>query len=184
MPPTKRAGLAPGTIRLLNSTNPDSNAWARFERSEISADEFCLVFDAEAATLGYAVDGAEVLASLGGIVRPAMVEALRRITAVHRTALLTNNIVSAGPRSDEMAAIMALFDVVVESSKVGMRKPEPGFYLHACAELGVEPADCVFLDDLGINLKPAKALGMQTIKVIDPDDALAELEQIVGFALH
>ena len=79
---------------------------------------------------------------------------------------------------------MSLFDVVLESSKIGVRKPEPRIYELACEALEVEPADCVFLDDLGINLKPARAMGMTTIKVVEPGDALAELEQVVGFPLR
>ncbi|MDH5236703.1 MAG: HAD family phosphatase, partial [Acidimicrobiia bacterium] len=121
-----------------------------------------------------------------GDVRPAMVEALRRIRGRLPLALLTNNMVSAGPDADhvsELTEIMALFDVVVESSKVGVRKPEVQFYEIACRQLGVAPPDCVFLDDLGVNLKPARAMGMTTIKVVDPTDALRQLEQVVGFPL-
>ena len=75
------------------------------------------------------------------------------------------------------------FDVVVESSKIGVRKPEPTFYATACELLGVEPSECVFLDDLGINLKPAKAMGMTTIKVGEPGPAIAELAQVLGISL-
>ena len=78
---------------------------------------------------------------------------------------------------------MARFDLVLESSKVGVRKPEPGFYTLACERLGVEPAECVFLDDLGINLKPARQLGMTTIKVDDPAVALAELSTTLALDL-
>ena len=77
-----------------------------------------------------------------------------------------------------------LFDVVVESSKAGCRKPDPRFYEIACEELGIEPSQAVFLDDLGINLKPARAMGMTTIKVTDPGEALRELEAVVGMVLR
>ncbi len=175
-------GIPEGTIRRLNATNADTNAWALFERSEIDRDGFCTRFEAEATDAGYTLSGARVLDALYGELRPAMVEALRRVRARYRTACLTNNVV--GAVRPELADVMALFDVVVESSKVGVRKPEPRFYELACEQLGLEPAQCVFLDDLGVNLKPARAMGMTTIKVVDPDIALAELEAVVGMDLQ
>ena len=72
---------------------------------------------------------------------------------------------------------------MLESSKVGVRKPEPAIYEMACERLGISPHEAVYLDDLGINLKPAKAMGMATIKVADPDVAIAELEQLTGLSL-
>ncbi|MDP6975987.1 MAG: HAD-IA family hydrolase [Acidimicrobiales bacterium] len=179
------AGLPPDTIRRLNSTNPDDNAWARMERREVDEAGFCELFEAEAATLGLVVDARRVLAGLRGELRPAMVEALRRCSERLRTALLTNNVAPMAESAEAGAAsgVVDLFDVVVESSVVGCRKPELRFYEIACEELGVEPAACVFLDDLGINLKPARAMGMTTVKVVDPDAAIAELEAVVGFPL-
>lgn len=189
-------GLPLDTIRRINSTNPDTNAWARFERGELSPSAFVEVFEIEARELGFEVDGSRVVASLRGVIRPAMVEALRRCSANFKTAMLTNNFAPPGDESgteamvlsdgdgNSLAEIHALFDEIVESSVVGVRKPEPRFYEIACERLGVEPAECVFLDDLGINLKPARAMGMQTIKVVDPDVALDELEAIVGIALR
>ncbi len=182
----RRAGLPADTIRRINATNPDTNAWARFERSELDVDGFRAAFEFEARALGHEVDAAEVLAALRGALRPAMVEALRRCGAVHRTALLTNNIRSTGSERrgpSAMDEVLGLFDAVVESSEVGMRKPEEGFYRLACELLEVEPSECVFLDDLGVNLKPARAMGMATIKVGDPDAAIRELEELLGFAL-
>lgn len=177
-------GLEPGFIRRLNATNPDTNAWARLERSEVSPQEFAELFEAEARRAGGRVDPAAVLAALRGQLRPAMVEAVRRCHEKLRTALLTNNFLaedsSDGLLYDE---VRHLFDVVVESSKVGFRKPDLRFYETALDELGVEPSAAVFLDDLGINLKPARAMGMRTIKVADPAAALADLEAAVGFAL-
>jgi putative hydrolase of the HAD superfamily len=180
-------GLPPGFLRSVNATDPDTNAWARLERSEVTVDEFSALFAAESRALGHEVPGADVLALLGGRLRPAMVEAVRRCGERLVTGLLTNNFVLAGDHVDretEMGAVLALFDGIVESSKVGVRKPDPRFYELACEQLDVKPADCVFLDDLGINLKPARALGMATIKVVDPDVAIAELEQVVGFPLR
>jgi len=184
-------GLPEGFIRALNATNPDHNAWARMERSEIGIPEFCELFEAEARAAGGALDGAAVLAGLRGCLRPAMVEAVRRCREHLRTACLTNNFVApddAHPEGrmdpESYEGVMQLFDVVVESSKAGCRKPDPRFYEIACEELGIEPHQAVFLDDLGINLKPARAMGMATIKVVDPDVAIAELEQVVGFPLR
>jgi putative hydrolase of the HAD superfamily len=185
-------GLPRDHIRTVNATNPDANAWARLERSDISPAEFDVEFALESAALGHEVRGADVLALLSGEVRPAMVEALRRVKAAgYRTACLTNNVVSDEPRAsdlrderrDQVATVMALFDEVVESSKVGVRKPEPRYYEIACGLLGVTPDQCVFLDDLGINLKPAAAMGMRTIKVVDPADALAQLSEILSLPL-
>jgi putative hydrolase of the HAD superfamily len=79
---------------------------------------------------------------------------------------------------------MERFDAVVESSKVGVRKPEPRFYEIACELLAVRPDECVFLDDLGINLKPAAAMGMRTIKVTTADKAIDELETILAISLR
>jgi putative hydrolase of the HAD superfamily len=104
------------------------------------------------------------------------------------TACLTNNVVSTSPtptdRQREVSAIMAKFHHVVESSKVGCRKPEPRFYEIACELLDVSPLECVFLDDLGINLKPAAAMGMRTIKVVDSFDALDELSAHLSLTLR
>lgn len=177
-------GLDPGFIRRLNATDPDRNAWARFERSEVSIAEFAALFEAEAAAAGASVDAMAVMAMLRGQIRPAMVEAVRRCHERVKTGLLTNNFVapdrSMAPAYEE---VLHHFDVVVESSKVGCRKPDPRFYRMACDQLGIEPAEAVFLDDLGVNLKPARAMGMRTIKVEDPDRALAELEAVVGFGM-
>lgn len=182
-------GLERDTVRRINATNPDVNAWARFERGELNPAGFVTVFEEEAAALGFKVDAQRVLDSLKGHVRPEMVEALRRVGERMKTAMLTNNFrdpassrSSHDPQS-ELGAIFDMFDEVVESSVVGVRKPEPRFYEIACERLGVRPAECVFLDDLGINLKPAKAMGMTTIKVVDPFVALDELEAVVGFPL-
>jgi putative hydrolase of the HAD superfamily len=189
--------LPVGLIRTLNSTNPDTNAWARFERSDTTFDAFCDEFEAEARTLGHAVDGRAIMALLHGEIRPQMVEAVRRCKAAGLlVACLTNNVRAAPTAVDgefsesnqpgraDVRAAMALFDHVTESSLAGIRKPEPRFYELACEALAIEPDEAVFLDDLGINLKPAAAMGMRTIKVGDPDVALAALESIIGVTLR
>jgi putative hydrolase of the HAD superfamily len=167
-------------IRRVNSTNPHTNAWALLERNDISPQEFDQLFATESEALGHRVPGADVLALLSGEIRPRMVQALDTVKAAgFKIACLTNNVVSteepATERQAQVRTIMHKFDHVVESSKVGCRKPEPRFYEIACELLNVSPNECVFLDDLGINLKPAAAMGMRTIKVVNPDDALAEL---------
>ena len=181
-------GLPLDLIRRVNSTNPHSNAWALLERNDISPQEFDSLFATESEALGHRVPGADVLALLSGDVRPRMVQALDTVKAAgFKIACLTNNVVSteepATERQAEVRTIMHKFDHVVESSKVGCRKPEPRFYEIACELLQMSPTECVFLDDLGINLKPAAAMGMRTIKVVNPDDALAELSGHLDLAL-
>jgi len=181
-------GLPLDLIRRVNSTNPHSNAWALLERNDIGPQEFDSLFATESEALGHRVPGADVLALLSGDVRPRMVQALDIVKAAgFKIACLTNNVVSteepATARQAEVRTIMHKFDHVVESSKVGCRKPEPRFYEIACELLQVSPTECVFLDDLGINLKPAAAMGMRTIKVVNPDDALAELSGHLDLAL-
>ena len=86
-------------------------------------------------------------------------------------------------RSIYAREIMEMFDELIESSKIGIRKPDPRIYHMMCEQLGVGPAACVFLDDLGPNLKPARALGMTTIKVESAPQAIAELEAATGMKL-
>jgi putative hydrolase of the HAD superfamily len=179
-------GLPPDFIRTLNATNPDTNAWAMFERSEVALEEFCDLFEAEAVAAGHSLVARDVMPLLSGEIRPEMVEALRRCGQRLKTACLTNNVVSFNDFPEDARAagrdeVMALFDVVIESSKVGCRKPDPRFYEIACTTLEIQPVEAVFLDDLGINLKPAREMGMTTIKVVSPDQALRELEAAVGF---
>jgi putative hydrolase of the HAD superfamily len=137
--------------------------------------------------LGHRVPGVDILALLSGSVRPEMEVALDAVIAAgYITACLTNNVVSddtGTTKRSDVAKVMAKFDHVVESSKVGVRKPEPRFYEIACELAGVEPSECVFLDDLGINLKPARAMGMLTIKVGKPGPALDDLATILGIPL-
>lgn len=180
-------GLPAGFLRRVNATNPMDNAWARFERSEVDLDGFDRAFRAESAALGHAVPGRDVIALLGGTIRPPMVRALQRLRPRLLLGLITNNVASPGAESADPAgrdAVLPLFHHVIESARVGLRKPDPCIYTRMTDALGVAPAQAVFLDDLGINLKPARALGMHTIKVDDPDVALAELEALVGFPLR
>jgi putative hydrolase of the HAD superfamily len=188
----RQHGYPENFIRRVNSTNPDDNAWAKLERSEIDLDEFDRLFDAEARALGRALPGRRVVELLAGDLRPAMVEALRRCAARFKTACLTNNVAvgegpgmaRAGGAAGAIAAVMAEFDFVLESSKVGLRKPDPRFYQRALEALDVAADEAVYLDDLGINLKPAREMGMRTIKVVDPEAAITELEELVGIPLR
>jgi putative hydrolase of the HAD superfamily len=174
-------GLPADFIRTLNATNHLDNAWARFERNEVDVDRFCDLFEAEAVAAGHQLDARGVLGCLSGDIRPEMLTAIRRLREHElKTAMLTNN-VSPMERTGEL---FDLFDVIVESSTAGIRKPDPRFYEIALGQLGIEPGEAVFLDDLGVNLKPARQMGMTTIKVTDPDDALAHLEQVVGFPVR
>jgi putative hydrolase of the HAD superfamily len=176
--------LPSGFIRTVNATNPDENAWARLERGELDVDSFGAEWATEARALGHELDGRLVLERLGGDIRPQMVAAIGACRSTYKTACLTNNFATAESAvSDEVAAVFALFDAVLESRVLGVRKPDPRFYELACAAVGVAPEESVFLDDLGVNLKPARAVGMRTIKVTDPDQALAELEAVLGHPL-
>jgi putative hydrolase of the HAD superfamily len=185
-------GLPKDFIRSLNARNGDTNAWAKMERSEVSLEGFVELFEEEARQQGHKLDGWRILQSLSGDIRPQMVEALRRCKQAFRVACITNNMKHGeGPgmarsadKAKDVAEIMMLFELVVESSKLGLRKPDPRIYRHACDLLGVQPEECVYLDDLGINLKPARTLGMRTIKVGDPDVAIDELQAMVGIPLR
>ena len=179
-------------IRTVNSTNPDINAWAKLEKNEINREEFDSLFATESKRMGYAVPGKEVLTLLKGQIRPEMVKALHAIKDKLIQGCLTNNIQSMEDQQlehDNSAVsgahqdIMELFDFVFESSKENVRKPDPNFYKLACQKGGVNPNEVIFLDDLGINLKPAKALGMKTIKVVTADKALQELQNLLDFTI-
>ncbi len=171
-------------IRRINATNPDLNAWAQLERNEISHDAFDEIFAREAEALGHSIRGRDVLGVLRGEIRPAMVEVLRRCKERLKTGCITNNVVSDAPIFASFAEVYSLFDVIIESSKVKMRKPDPAIYRLMCENLSIAPNEAVYLDDLGINLKPARALGMITIKVENEHDAIAALEAVVGFCLR
>jgi putative hydrolase of the HAD superfamily len=185
----KERGLPADIIRRTNAANHWENAWAKFERAEIDIEAFDQLFAAESAALGAEVRGRDVLPLLSGALRPEMVEALRRVKTKFKTGCITNNlpanaIGSLGGRSLYIAEVMALFDTVIESANIGLRKPDPRIYRMMVEALGVDPAACVYLDDLGVNLKPARDMGMITIKVVDAARAIDELEAATGMALR
>ncbi len=185
----RERGYPADIIRNTNAANHLENAWAKFERAEIDLDTFDRLFAEESLALGgAAVNGREVLPLLTGDLRPDMVEALRRIKSECKTGCITNNlpanaIGSQGGRSFYVAEVMALFDHVIESAKIGLRKPDPRIYQMMTEALDVSPADCVYLDDLGVNLKPAREMGMTTIKVVSASQAITELEAATGLKL-
>jgi len=177
-------------IRGINAKNPETNAWALFESSRISLEEFDRKFEEETRAAGYPVSGTKVLELLSGAIRPKMARALKICKQHFTIGCITNNMRSMeGPaitETDEKAAriqaIMEMFDVVVESSKEGIRKPDPEIYRIALSRMAVPAEQTVFLDDLGINLKPARVLGMKTIKVLNEAQALTDLERITGLS--
>jgi len=185
-------GIPRDTIRRINAADPDSNAWALFERAEIGAAEFDALFAEEAARIGHDIRGNDVLALLSGDIRPRMVAALDAVkSAGHKIGCITNNVPAgkgAGMSTSEakaaaVAEVMTRFDHIIESSKAGIRKPDPRIYMMMCEALTVDPARCIYLDDLGINCKPAAALGMQAIKVTGEAQALADLSALTGLSL-
>lgn len=185
----RERGLPGNLIRQINGANHLENAWARFERGETDLDTFDHEFAAEAKALGYDVPGREIVPLLAGNFRPEMIEALRRIKTRFKTGCITNNVSSmqasgAGtPANLYKTEIMELFDRLIESSKTGLRKPDPKIYAMMCEALDVVPQACIYLDDLGVNLKPARAMGMTTIKVESGPQAIAELEAATGMSL-
>ena len=184
-------GIPKDFIRGINATNPTTNAWAQFESNQVSIEVFNDLFESESRAAGHPIPGIEVLALLAGDVRPEMVKALEICKKNFKIGCITNNVKSSKgsaipqtkDKQNRMLEIMSLFDEIIESSIEGVRKPEPEIYRIALDRMKVEAEACVFLDDLGINLKPARAMGMKTIKVLDSRQALTELEDYTGLRL-
>ncbi len=186
-----RAALAVGTTRAIVRASSEGGAWAALERGELTMAEFFVALDAEAAAMGHTVETRAIMATVTELsgARPEMITAIHCLRGAGlAVGALTNNWVddrgNATPAGAGHSDIASLFDSVVESARVGLRKPDPRIYALVCERLGVTPPDCVFLDDLGINLKPARAMGMTTIKVASAAQALSELAAAVGIALH
>ncbi|HTQ13052.1 MAG TPA: HAD-IA family hydrolase [Rhizomicrobium sp.] len=184
----REKGLPADLIRRINGANHLENAWARFERAELDLEGFDRAFAEEARALGHHVPGRDVIGLLAGDFRPEMIEALRRIKAKFKTGCITNNVPanqtgSAEGRSLYAREVMELFDHVIESARTGIRKPDPRIYAMMCEALGVAPGACIYLDDLGVNLKPARAMGMATIKVESGPQAIAELQALLHMKL-
>jgi putative hydrolase of the HAD superfamily len=185
----RERGLPVDIIRRTNAANHLENAWAKFERAEVDIEAFDQLFADESLALGAEVRGKDVLPLLLGDLRPEMVEALKRVGARFKTGCITNNLPAnaMGSRSGRMlylAEVMTLFNHVIESAKIGLRKPDPRIYRMMVEALQVDPNNCVYLDDLGVNLKPAREMGMTTIKVTSAPQAIAELEAATGLTLR
>ena len=175
-------GIPRDFIRQVNSQSPNDNAWARMERNEITVGEFDRQFASESEAMGHRIPGGDLIPLLEGEIRPVMVGVVATVKAAgYIVACLTNSV--GADRRGEVIAAKSHFDHVIDSSVVGTRKPEPDFYARSCEVIGVEPSEAVFLDDLGINLKPARKLGMTTIKVFSEEQAIADLEETLGLSL-
>ncbi len=176
--------------RVVASTAPHGG-WARLERGELSMAEFYVAFEADCRDAGHEISAREMMNRMNEATKPreVMLEAITRLrTAGLRTAAVTNNWVVPEEVADEnpagaKSAVAELFDVFVESSVEGLRKPDPAIYELTCERLSVSPTACVFLDDIGSNLKSARAMGIATIKVDTPEAALRELEELIGLEL-
>jgi putative hydrolase of the HAD superfamily len=179
-------GLPAGFLGRMILGNGEAGSWAKLERGELDMAAFVQALDAEAAAAGVRISAVALMERIAVVSQPRaeMVAAIRRIrTHGLRAAALTNNWVSDDQQS-KMDLLRPEFDVFVESARVGMRKPDPRIYELVCERLAVAPVEAVFLDDIGQNLKPARAMGIVTIKVDDPGRALAELERVLGIALR
>ncbi|MBP56401.1 MAG: HAD family hydrolase [Rhodobiaceae bacterium] len=174
-------GLPKDIIRTINSENPDLNAWAKFESNSITIDEFNDLFLDEAKAKGFDIKGRDIIKLLKGSIRKNMVSFLRELKSDFKLGCITNNVKSSSEENtdNETKEAMSIFDHVIESSIVGIRKPNPEIYMMSCDALNVSPDQCIYLDDLGINLKPARELGMTTIKVIQPEDAIQEVRNLL-----
>jgi len=180
----RELGLPRNAVNHAVVGSGPTGAWSRLERGELGLEAFYPLFEADCSATGITIDAREMMRRVAEVAvpRPAMLEAIRRLRAGGlRVAALTNNWIT---EDQGTGALRSFFDVFVESAVVGLRKPDPRIYQLVCRELDVAPAAAVFLDDIGNNLKAARALGMTTIKVDDPDTALAELERVVGLPLR
>lgn len=182
-------GLPKDFVRSVNAQNIHENAWAKLERSEVTGDEFDALFRAESKALGHEVPGKDILGLLSGDIRPTVVDALKTCKSHVKVGCITNNapigkgagMSSDASKAEKVSEIMTIFDHVIESSKLGIRKPDPRIYALMCEALDVDPARCIYLDDLGINLKPARAMGMHTIKVLNEAQLLQDLRNATSF---
>jgi len=176
-------GEAMSTVVSILSNYADDGPWAQLERGEVEADEFCTLLDAQTAAKGVSFSARRLLDAIATHlhIRPEMVAAIRHLRAHgFQVAALTNNWNAGDGFAERVSQLAPEFDVFVESYRVHMRKPEPRIYRHVLKELNVAPESAVFLDDFGVNLKPAREMGMATIRVGDPTKALQELEALCG----
>ncbi|XP_052813055.1 acyl-CoA dehydrogenase family member 10-like [Mya arenaria] len=183
------SGLPEGTILQTILSNKVSGAWTRLEEGKLTMTEFATQFGKECSDiLGRPVDMAGLMPSFNkynGVAYPQMIDAVQCVRAEGlKTALLTNNWFNINNEDSYIPVDLAMFDVVVESCKVGYRKPHPKIYEIVLDKLGVAPERCIFLDDMGGNLKAAAQFGIRTIKVTDPDQGVRDLEKELGLTLR
>ena len=187
----ERCGAPKDFIRTINSVNPTTNAWAQFESNQVDLEEFDELFAIESRLAGHEIRGKEVISMLSGDIRPKMVDLLKLCKEQYKVACITNNVKAGrGPgmsndddKASKVSKVMELFDDVIESSVEGIRKPNPEIYKLACQRISVEPEKCLFIDDLGVNLKPAREMGMKTIKVLSEAQALKDICLITNINL-
>lgn len=179
-------GYAKGLITSINMNNPNNNAWAQSERGEINIDTFLSQFEKEALEIGQKINANEILMQLYGSMRPIMVNKIISLAKSKKYKLICLTNVLKGikkfmpkEREEDVNNIMSYFDVIYESYKIGMRKPESRIYEYIIENLAIIPNEAVFLDDLGMNLKTAKKLGINTIKVVDPEESIKELDLLL-----
>tara|TARA_B100001093_G_scaffold244203_1_gene233844 strand:- start:1482 stop:2135 length:654 start_codon:yes stop_codon:yes gene_type:complete len=187
----KENNLPNNLIRKINSINHKNNAWALLEQSKISIDEFDDLFLSESKAVGAEIKGKDVLMLLQGKIRPKVVKVLKKFNKLgFFQACLTNNFNSEGKDKSalddeniERLEILKIFDHVIESKNIGLRKPDLAFYHYVLDLTSCDPKKTIFLDDLGINLKPAKSMGMSTIKVTSEKQLIADLEKLLDFKI-
>ena len=182
----KTHGYSKGLITGINMNNPDNNAWARSERGEIEIDTFLSQFEQEALEIGHDINADEILIQLYGSPRPIMIKKIISLSKSNKYKLICLTNVLKGiekfmpkEREEVVNNIMSYFDKIYESYKIGMRKPEARIYEYIIKDLEINPKETIFLDDLGMNLKTARQLGINTIKVINPIDAIKTLDQFI-----
>jgi len=177
----RELGIPEGFVNRVVVQTGAAGAWSRLERGELGMEEFQRQFEAECATAGQPLSAAALMERISSCgPRPRMLGALRQLRRRGlAVAALTNNWASPEAATFELREH---FHVFMESSRVGLRKPDPRIYRAVCRELRIAPAEAIFLDDIGRNLKEARRLGMHTIKVVDPDRALEELAGALGLA--
>ena len=182
----EKHGYDKGLITNINMNNPDDNAWAKSERGEIDIHTFLEEFEKEALEIGQKIDAREILQQLYGSMRENMINKIKLLSSSKKYKLicLTNvlkgvDIFTPKERVNSVNQVMTYFDIIYESYKLNMRKPETRIYQYILNEINIKPEETIFLDDLGMNLKPARQLGINTIKVVNPKDAINELDQIL-----
>jgi putative hydrolase of the HAD superfamily len=179
----RELGLPPGFVNRVVAGSGASGAWSRLERGELPMEEFYPAFESDCERAGGRLDARLLFERIAAesVPRPAMLEAIRRIRESGLAAgALTNNWSS---ERDGTGVLRPHFDAFIESCVVGVRKPDPRIYELACRALRVAPSEAVFLDDIGANLKSARALGMETIKVEEPRAALDALQRLLEIPL-